>query len=135
MIEATLDDWDMDLRDQQVPAEPDAVEFTIRQVADRWSADLFLRVDPDETGESRRWLAITASNGLFSAIAQLDDGVWRQLSTNPERLGSVDFAHGGQTGTWPRRFCVGVDEAVAAARHYVETGDLLDPSRWLAEED
>jgi hypothetical protein len=135
MIEALLDDWDRGLRNQRVPSEPDSIETAIRRVAGRWSADLFLRVDPDTTGESKRWLAITASNGLFSAIAQLDEGVWRQLSTRPDLSGSVDFAHGGQTGTWPRRFCIDLDEAVAAARHYVETGDLLDSSRWVSDED
>jgi len=74
MIEAFLDGWDRGGQDQRVPSEPDAIETTIREVADRSSAELVLRVDPDETGQSNRWPAIASSNGFFPAIAQLDEG-------------------------------------------------------------
>jgi hypothetical protein len=126
-----LDDWERSQRDQRIAVDPDAVEATIREIGPRWSADLFLLDGSDDVGNATRWLAVTASEGHYSVTAQLGEGgPWVTLVGDATAEGKVDFAHGGQGGAWPRRLIVSADDAVAAARHYVLTAELLDPPRW-----
>jgi len=132
VVEAVyLDDWDADVREKPIPADPETVEATIRQIAGRSCADLFFYPDAADVGWSGgRWLAVTASGGQFAVTAQLGEGEWAHLVGDACAEGEAEFAHGGQPATWPRRFLVSIEDAIAAARHYVVDADLLDPSRW-----
>lgn len=135
-IFAFLDDWDIGERDKPIRAEPDAIEATIREVVGRESADLFLLRDTHDIGAARAWLAVTTSMGRFSVGAQVDEGVFASLVGDATLDGEVPFAHGGQMTTWERRFCVEETDAIAAAKHYVTTEELLDPTRrWIQGAD
>lgn len=130
-----LDDWELGESDKPIPDDPDAVEAVIREMGSRWSADLFLLADADDVGNASRWLAVTASSGRYAVVAQLaEGGPWVSLLGDSEVEGEVEFARGGQAGRLARRFCVGVNDAVAAARHYVATTEVLDASRWWVDE-
>jgi immunity protein Imm1 of predicted polymorphic toxin system len=136
MVEAIfLDDYERNERDKRVAPNPQAVEAVIREIAPRSSADVFLLSDSDDVGQASRWLAVTASLGRYAVCAQLaENGPWVNLLGDADADGETEFAHGGQGGTWPKRFLVEADDAVAVACHYLVTGDLLDPSRWWADE-
>ena len=130
-----LDDWELGERDRPVQLDPDAVEAVIREVGPRWSADLFLLADSDDVESASRWLAVTASSGQYAVVAQLaEDGPWVSLLGAADAEGEIEFARGGQPGRLARRFCVDVDDAVAVARHYVATAEVLDPRRWWVDE-
>jgi hypothetical protein len=131
----TLDDWELGERDKPVSADPGSVEAVIREIEPRWSADLFLLADADDVGNASRWLGVTASSGRYTVLAQLGEGgPWMHLVGDAAADGEMEFAHGGQPAPWPRRFCVTVEDAVAVARHYAVTTELLDPSRWSADD-
>ena len=136
MVEAVyLDDWDADARDKPIQPDPDVVEATIREIARRSCADLFLYQYAADVGSNRgRWLSVTASDGRFALTVQISEDEWAHLVGDASAEGEAEFAHGGQPAEWPRRFLVGIDDAIAAARHYVVQADLLNPSRWSRAE-
>jgi hypothetical protein len=132
-IEAHLDDWDAGEMNKPVRADPDAIEAVLREIEGRRSADLWLLKDGDEVTTTNDWLCVTSSNGLFSVGASMGKDIFVDLLGDASLEGEVKFAHGGQMTTWPRRFCVNVEDAIAVARHYVSTAELLEPSRWWVQ--
>lgn len=132
-----LDDWipgeeryGGDEPTRLIPSDPDAVEAVVREIADRWKADVYLVVESPDF----KWLGVHAASGKYTVIAQLDDsGAWFLLGdANAE--GEVEFVHGGLPATVPRRFIVNIEVAVASARHFTVNAELLDPSRWWHNE-
>lgn len=113
-----------------IPSDPDAVEAVVREIADRWKAQVYLVVHSPVV----QWFCVVAASGKYRVTAELDDsGAWF-LVGDASAEGEVEFVHGGLPATVQRRFLVGIDAAVAAARHFTVNAELLDPSGWWQNE-
>jgi hypothetical protein len=54
----------------------------------------------------------------------------------PDAAGEMEFAFAGQVTSWPARFCIGPDDAVALARWLIaDDGRFAEPDRWWLEPD
>lgn len=63
------------------------------------------------------------ASGQYIVYATKDNLSFQQL-TNPAALaGKCTVVAGGQSGEYERRFCVGLAEALRAARTYAESGE------------
>jgi hypothetical protein len=130
-ITVRLNLWSPTHKESVLATDPSLVERTLREVADEWSADLFLVKDAADVDEALEWMAISASHGRFLVTAAAGEDDYYDLVGDPTATGEAeDFAFGGQEAGWPWWKIVGADDAVAAALHYLETGELLTDRVW-----
>lgn len=72
-------------------------------------------------------MAIGGGQGLYIIYATSDNLTFYK-AVNPKAAGGkFDLVAGGQQGSYDLRLCIGLDEALRAAKAYAETGSL-DPS-------
>jgi hypothetical protein len=127
--------WSPRHKERTLPADPSVVERTLRDIADEWSADLFLVKDAVDVGGAVEWMGISASHGRYLVTAAKGRDEFYDLIGDPAAAGEAeDFAYGGQEAAWPLRRLVSVDEAMAVARYYIETGRLRSDRLWQRQE-
>jgi hypothetical protein len=69
------------------------------------------------------WLAINASDELFSVSVQLNEGAFHLIG-NPAGTGKIPFILGGQEIPHPRRYLVSLEQARAASLEFFWTGTV-----------
>src|SRR4051794_19209694 len=131
---ALLDDWDGNEQERAIASDAESVGRTIRELSEHESADVFLLKDGRDVTETNQWLSVAASQGRYAVIASLGEGRPASVLGDPAGVGEVSFAFAGQFSSWPARFCVGVEDAVALARTFIESnGEFAEPDRWWLE--
>jgi hypothetical protein len=131
-----LDDYDRDEEGQSIDADAASIEDTIRELHGRESADVFLLKDGKDVTETERWLSVATSRGRYAVIASLGEGRPASFMGEPGAQDEVEFAFACQFTSWPARFCVGLEHAVALALSFIESdGEFAEPGRWYLEPD
>jgi len=72
-------------------------------------------------------MAIGGVQGRYIIYATSDNLTFYKAVNPKAGIGKCDFVAGGQLGSYDVRLCVGLDEALRAAKAYAETGSL-DPT-------
>jgi hypothetical protein len=112
-----------------LPPTPEAIAAALHEVADDWSVELIVEVgDPGRRGRvpGNPKLIISACEGRLAvgALIAPERAVY-YLVGDQAVVGEVAFTIGGQPGgTWPRRYLVDVDHAIAVAQDFLATGTM-----------
>jgi hypothetical protein len=125
-----LQRWVEGGRVRPLPPGPEAIADALHQVAGDWSVELIVEVgDPRlrDRSPGNPKLIVSACEGRFAAAA-LDvgaEGALYHLVGDQDGVGEVPFTFGGQRGgSWPRRYLVTLDRAVAVAQEFLVTGTV-----------
>jgi hypothetical protein len=106
---------------------PEAIAAALHEVADDWSVELIVEVgDPGRRGRvpGNPKLILSACEGRLAvgALIAPERAVY-YLVGDQAVVGEVAFTFGGQPGgTWPRRYLVDVDHAIAVAQDLLGHG-------------
>jgi hypothetical protein len=110
-----------------LPSTPEAIAAALYEVAGDWSVELIVEVgDPGLRGRvpGNPKLIVSACEGRLAvgALIAPERAVYYLVGDQPA-VGEVAFTFGGQPGgTWPRRYLVDVDHAIAVAQDFLATG-------------
>ncbi len=75
-------------------------------------------------------LAICGGNGKYLVYATEDNVTFHKLVNPNADEGKFDLVAAGQMGSYPVRWCVGLEEALRAAKTYAENGSLDGSLNW-----
>jgi hypothetical protein len=113
-----------------LPPTPEAIAAALHEVADDWSVELIVEVgDPGRRGRvpGNPKLIVSACEGRLAvgALSIAPERAVYYLVGDQAAVGEVTFTFGGQPGgTWPRRYLVDVDHAIAVAQDFLATGTM-----------
>lgn len=75
-------------------------------------------------------MAIGGGDGKYIVYATVDNMVFYKAINTKAANGKCSVVAGGQRGTYDLRSCIGLNEALHAAKIYAETGNLDPNVRW-----
>jgi hypothetical protein len=126
------DQWYGVRNDEQELANPslEAVEQAIRALDASVRTLVLLEMAP----ESAAHMAVGGGHGQYIVYMTTDNVRFEQLTTDgPDEDCKVLLCAGGQEGEYAKRFVVGLEAALRAARRYVHDGEA-DPSlTWITK--
>ena len=112
-----------------LPPTSEAIAAALHEVADDWSVELMVEVgDPGRAwpgaGQSQSDRQCVRGPVAVGALIAPERAVY-YLVGDQAAVGEVTFTFGGQPGgTWPRRYVVDVDHAIAVAQDFLATGTV-----------
>lgn len=115
--------------ERALPSTPEAIAAALHEVAGDWSVELIVEVgDPGLRGRvpGNPKLIVSACEGRLAvgALIAPERAVY-DLVGDQAAVGEVAFTFGGQPGgTWPRRYLVDVDHAIAVTQDFLATGTV-----------
>ena len=94
-----------------------AVVGLLSAIRDEWSTTV-------EFATEKHRLLVSASEGKFAVFAMVGDDDFYDLVGDQNASGRTEFAHGGQSATWPKRHCVSLELAQRVVEEFLRAGEI-----------